>query len=625
MVDQPERTPADVDLATLRALVASAPDGIVVVDDDGRIVQVNPRAEAMFGYPAHALAGRPVEILVPEREQTRHIGHRAHFATAPLSRPMGAGLELLGRRRDGGEFPIDVSLSSVVVDQRCLYAAFVRDVTTRVEADNALRASEQRFKSLVDSVPDYAIFTLDPEGMITSWGVGAERLKGYTAAEAVGQSIAILYSADDRAAGLPAQHLADAAQGPSRLQGWRVRRDGSRFWADVSLTAFFEPNGKVRGYAKVTRDLTEQRLAETRLQAVGDLNLAVLKGGSSTDVLALAAARARELANGVLSWAAVPTDDGGYTVVAADGPDAAAFDGQPMTAALAVTAGALGVGGSSVIEWPPAEAAWIRPLGQVVLASVADGSHFFGVLAVSRARDQPPFTSPEMRLVEVLAAQAAGALALRAARLEVERLGLAEDQERIARDLHDTVIQRLFATAMTLQSTLRSIESEAVRGRIDQAIDDLDDTIRGIRTTIFGLQPSWEKRQTIRQQVLAVAVEAAASLGFEPAIRFEGAVDALIGTDIAGAVVPTVRETLANIARHARATEVVVTLQAGGDVTLIVRDNGVGVPDDPRPEGHGLTNMAQRAHALGGSFRIERAPGGGTRVEWRVPVTAASD
>jgi len=247
------------------------------------------------------------------------------------------------------------------------------------------------------------------------------------------------------------------------------------------------------------------------------------------------------------------------------------------------------------------------------------------VLAVSRARDQPPFTSPEMRLVEVLAAQAAGALALRAARLEVERLGLAEDQERIARDLHDTVIQRLFATAMTLQSTLRSIDSEAVRGRIDQAIDDLDDTIRGIRTTIFGLQPRWEKRQTIRQQVLAVAVEAAASLGFEPAIRFEGAVDALIGTDIAAALVPTVREALANVARHARATEVVVTLQAGGDVTVIVRDNGGGVPDDPRPEGHGLANMRQRAHALGGSFRIERAPGGGTRVEWRVPVTAASD
>ncbi|MDQ1428599.1 MAG: hypothetical protein QOK39_2075, partial [Acidimicrobiaceae bacterium] len=425
-------------------------------------------------------------------------------------------------------------------------------------------------------------------------------------------------------ADLPAQHLAEAARGPSRLQGWRVRRDGTRFWADVSLTAFFEPNGKVRGYAKVTRDLTEQRLAETRLQAVGDLNLAVLKGGSSTDVLALAAARARELANGFVSWAAVPTDDGGYTVVAADGPDAAAFDGRPMPEVLAVGAGALGVGGGTVVEWPLAEPPWIRPIGQVVLAAVADGSHFFGVLAVSRTRDQAPFTSPEMRLVEVLAAQAAGALALRAARLEVERLGLAEDQERIARDLHDTVIQRLFATAMTLQSTLRSIDSEAVRDRIDQAIDDLDDTIRGIRTTIFGLQTRWEKRQTIRQQVLAVAVEAAASLGFEPAIRFEGAVDALIGTDIAGAVVPTVREALANIARHARATEVVVTLQAGGDITLIVRDNGVGVPDEPRPDGHGLANMSQRAHALGGSFRIERALGGGTRLEWRVPAATPS-
>ena len=623
MVDEREGTPADVDLATLRALVASAPDGIVVGDSEGRIVHVNPRAEEMFGYPAHALLGQQIEILVPERDQSRHVGHRAHFAAAPLSRPMGVGLELRGRRLGGSEFPIDVSLSSVVVDQRRLFAAFVRDVTTRVEADDALRASEQRFKSLVDSVPDYAIFTLDPEGIITSWGAGAERLKGYTAAEAVGQSMAILYGDGDRAAGLPAQHLAEAARGPSRLQGWRVRRDGTRFWADVSLTAFFEPNGKVRGYAKVTRDLTEQRLAETRLQAVGDLNLAVLKGGSSTDVLALAAARAGGLANGFVSWAAVPTDDGGYTIVAADGPDAAAFDGQPMPEFLAVGAGALGVGGGTVVEWPLAEPPWIRPIGQVVLAAVADGSHFFGVLAVSRTRDQPLFTSPEMRLVEVLAAQAAGALALRAARLEVERLGLAEDQERIARDLHDTVIQRLFATAMTLQSTLRSIDSEAVRGRIDQAIDDLDDTIRGIRTTIFGLQPR-EKRQTIRQQVLAVAVEAAASLGFEPAIRFEGAVDALIGSDVAGAVVPTVREALANIARHARATEVVVTLQAGGDITVIVRDNGVGVPDEPRPDGHGLANMSQRAHALGGSFRIERAPGGGTRLEWRVPAATPS-
>ncbi|MDQ1428888.1 MAG: hypothetical protein QOK39_2364, partial [Acidimicrobiaceae bacterium] len=185
MVDQPEGTPADVDLATLRALVASAPDGIVVVDSEGRIVHVNPRAEEMFGYPAHALLGQPIETLVPEREQSRHIGHRANFAAAPLSRPMGVGLELRGRRRGGSEFPIDVSLSSVVVDQRCLFAAFVRDVTARVEADDALRASEQRYKSLVDSVPDYAIFTLDPEGIITSWGVGAERLKGYTATEAV--------------------------------------------------------------------------------------------------------------------------------------------------------------------------------------------------------------------------------------------------------------------------------------------------------------------------------------------------------------------------------------------------------------------------------------------------------
>ena len=243
----------------------------------------------------------------------------------------------------------------------------------------------------------------------------------------------------------------------------------------------------------------------------------------------------------------------------------------------------------------------------------------FGVLGVTRPRGGVEFTRPETQLVEILARQVAAALAMRAARLEVERLSLTEDQERIARDLHDTVIQRVFATAMSLQSTLRLIESGVARSRVNQAIDDLDDTIRGIRTTIFGLQPREAVERTVRQRVLEVADEASAALGFEPAVRFEGAVDALIGPEVLGELLPTVREALSNAGRHAGASEVVVTVRAGDGVRVSVVDNGVGFAGRPGRGSHGLANMADRAQSLGGTFSVESRPGEGTRLVWQVP------
>jgi signal transduction histidine kinase len=207
-------------------------------------------------------------------------------------------------------------------------------------------------------------------------------------------------------------------------------------------------------------------------------------------------------------------------------------------------------------------------------------------------------------------------------RTEIERLELLEERERIARDLHDTVIQRLFATGMTLQSSLAQVGPADVRERLEQSVTDLDDTIRSIRTTIFDLQrtESADTGSGARETLAAVVAESARSLGFEPSIRFVGPVDAAVGDATLAEMVPTLREALSNVARHAAATAAVVTLSADDEVELTITDDGRGMPGGRPAGGQGIDNMAARARRLGGRMRLEDAEPEGTRVVWRVPI-----
>src|SRR5262249_975090 len=157
----------------------------------------------------------------------------------------------------------------------------------------------------------------------------------------------------------------------------------------------------------------------------------------------------------------------------------------------------------------------------------------------------------QVSLVELFAAQAAVALSYSQARTELERMGMLEDRERIARNLHDTVIQRLFATGMVLEGTTPLVERAEARERLRQAVDDLDETIRAIRTTIFELEEQRRAGPGLRSEVLDVVGEAASSLEFEPTVRFEGPVDATVSPEVAAQLVPTLREALSNIIRHA--------------------------------------------------------------------------
>lgn len=184
--------------ALAEKLFEFAPDGIVVADGDGRIIELNSQAERMFGYTRAEVLGLPVEALIPERFRAPHPAHRQNFGVRPSVRPMGMGLELHGRRKDGTEFPVDIMLSPLQVDGVPVSLAVVRDVTERERIEAALHRSEERFRLLVESVKDYAIFMLDSGGRVATWNAGAERLKGYRADEIIGQHFSRFYTREDR-------------------------------------------------------------------------------------------------------------------------------------------------------------------------------------------------------------------------------------------------------------------------------------------------------------------------------------------------------------------------------------------------------------------------------------------
>jgi len=204
-----------------------------------------------------------------------------------------------------------------------------------------------------------------------------------------------------------------------------------------------------------------------------------------------------------------------------------------------------------------------------------------------------------------------------------EELRVLEDRERIARDLHDTVIQRLFAAGMSMQALSTMIgahDSEAAQ-RIDRITDDLDDTIRDLRAAIYGLQPRAARRGGLRHDILQIIEDERPALGIEPQLRFDGAIEA-ISDEIAEQLLATLREALSNVARHAHASRVMVIVEADADVVLRVTDDGIGMPE-AAPLGRGLLNMAQRAQDLGGYLHTSAHGEGGTLIEWRVPSRPA--
>src|SRR5579885_3583537 len=257
--------------AIFKRLFESSPDSIVVTDRDGCIREANPQTERLFGYSRDELIGNPVEMLIPERFRNMHVHHRGDYDAEPRVRPMGIGLDLFGRKKDGSEFPVDIMLSPVWTNGEHVVLAIVRDITIRKNSEKALRQSEERFRQLVDGARDYAIFMLDTEGRVTSWNPGAECIKGYRAEEILGQHFSRFYTQEDIDHRKPWRALEEAKEkGRYEDEGWRLRKDGSRFWANVVITALRDESGQLRGFLKITRDLTDRKRAEENARRLAE-------------------------------------------------------------------------------------------------------------------------------------------------------------------------------------------------------------------------------------------------------------------------------------------------------------------------------------------------------------------
>jgi signal transduction histidine kinase len=360
---------------------------------------------------------------------------------------------------------------------------------------------------------------------------------------------------------------------------------------------------------------------ERWLAAAAEITGVLLGTVRRTEALRLIARRAREVAGADLVMVLLyDRDNARYTIEVADGADpaTAAMAGRlvPVDAAEAAT---FGQEKYRAMESLRAIADWPGPVpdGPALAAPLAGADSLDGVLIVTQPPGQVP-SDEDAVLLSAFAGQAALALQRARAQEERELLVVLEDRERIARDLHDVVIQRLFATGMQLQGAVAHAGRPETVKRINAAVDDLDATIRDIRRSIFELRaPTGPSLRTELRETVEAAAEA---LGFRPTLDTSGPVDSAIPDDIVPELLAVLREALSNVARHARATSARVSVRAAdGEMVLQVEDDGVGL--DPGLARGGIVNMSERASDLGGTFEAgSGSAGAGTVVTWRVPL-----
>jgi two-component system, NarL family, sensor histidine kinase DevS len=410
------------------------------------------------------------------------------------------------------------------------------------------------------------------------------------------------------------------------------KRGGGEFTEDdeAVLTAL----GAAAGVAVENARLYEEAKRQQHwLRASSELTIALLSGAAPATVLADLTRQALELSGADLVTLALPDEDGRrLTLEYADGDGAAEARGLVVPAGRSLSGQVLASGLPVTVENftadPRTADVTRRPMGHIgpaALFPLGTPGNVRGVLTVGRVQGSAPLPQGAASVVAAFAAQAAVALELADRRADAERLSVFEDRDRIARDLHDLVIQRLYATGMSLEGTMPMISRNEVADRVRGAVDAMDDTIRDIRATIFALQSrSRASVPRLRAEIVALADEMTEVLGFAPALRLGSGLDSHASGELSEQVLAVLREALSNVARHSAATQadVLVDTDAAGVLTVLVRDNGRGMGSTSRRSG--LANMADRAEKLGGQLRLSAADGGGTELEWKVPVPAGT-
>jgi signal transduction histidine kinase len=367
----------------------------------------------------------------------------------------------------------------------------------------------------------------------------------------------------------------------------------------------------------------ERQRREQLVETVAAISRDLLAGVPMDSALDAIASGARRIAAADSTAILLSAGDDTLRVVAADDESGADIRDSEVPI-LATAAGDAFVTGAVQRVDHPTESSriWLDALGgvdgEVVYAPLAAQEGRLGVLRVGRSKGAVPFDDRDIGAIEAFARQAALAVELAGSREDRDRLGRLEDRERIARNLHDTVIQRLFAVGMMLQAIAPSASKPDDRKRLMQAVDEIDATIREIRTSIFALES--HQHTGLRNEILEIVDETAERTGLNANLSFDGPIDAGIDSEIAEDVLAVLREALSNVARHADASAVDVRIAVHDGVDLTVADDGRGIDPEPVRQS-GLANLRRRAEARGGRLVVGPAPSGGTLLRWSIPGT----
>jgi PAS domain S-box-containing protein len=588
----------------LEGLFEAAPDGIVLVDQEGTIIRLNRQVEALFGYDRGELLGKSLEILMPDRFQKVHVLHRANYYQEPRRRPMGIELDLFGRRKDGSEFPVDIVLSPLSTEQGLLVIGMIRDVTSQVQAAEMLRQSEAHFRSLIENGQDI-ISILDDHGTILYESPSIERVMGYEPGEIIGKSIFDFIHLEDFPGA--SEVFSECLSKPGISFGIVLRfqhRDGSWRVQDTTVKNLLDEPA-VKGVVVNSRDITEQRQVEEALRH-SEARFRTIFESAHLGIAVVGLDKRILVANPRLENML------GYENAELNGKDLISLT-HPDDVKIADNLLEKLLSGES--EHYNLEKRFMHK----------DGQFMWGSFTVSLVRDAEGNPRFAIKMVEDITArkQMEGELAEVQQRLlegrELERMQLAQE-------LHDVPIQDLYGVLYQLNDFNHLILDREISdewANVRGTIQDVINTLRGICGEL-------------RSPTLA-------PFGLEGAIRehaeqFQNKhphIDVRLDLKHDGKALPEqirlnlfriYQQAMTNIIRHAEATLVSVSFTWDEEqVILQVQDNGRGFEIPPRwiglvRKGHlGLVGAAERAELIGGSFQVVSKPGEGTLIKVTVP------
>ncbi len=442
--------------------------------------------------------------------------------------------------------------------------------------------------AMVDAITDYAIVQLDANGNVVRWCPGAQILMGYSPAEVLDRPVSKLYVEADRAAGLPERELAAAREsGRLEFEGWRVRKNGERFRAGVVLSPIQSDTGAITGFATVVRDVTaEHQLTENMFHDLLE---------SAPDAMVIVAS------DGRIMLANAQTD---------------LMFGYPRQELIGKEVETLIPLGHRGAHEDHRKTFFANPkprrmgVGLQLWAVRRSGTAFPVEVSLSPLRtDKGMLVSAAIRdMTTQLAIQSE----LSDARAQAE---VSAERDRIASELQDHALQRIFAVGLALQGAVPRAGSTDMQQRLNGAVDDLHEVVQDFRMAIYGLHRGSADASGLRERLDGVIGEVSGDLA--TTVQYKGPLS-VVEAPLAEHAEAVLREAISNAVRHAEASKLTVVVHVADELCIDVTDNGKGVTDNV--VGNGLANLRERAQAVGGTVSVGGGPGGGTRVRWAAPL-----